>query len=340
MAIAWRAGSSAGNSTGTNATVNKPTGTVDGDILIAVTYREAGAWTLPSGWAWVAAEQVNNDGDAWVRLAWKRAASEPSSWTFSMSTSNWRIVTVGAWSGCAASGTPFEAAAGYSTTGYPVIAASITTTVADTMCVVGMANLSGTNIGAGSTGYTQREQLGGCELWERAMAATGSTGTKTFSDSSNTGDWATFHLALLPAGSGAQTISPSAIASGEAFGSSALQPGAVSVAPSGVGSVEAFGVLLLGLGVLPTGVGSAEAHGSASVVPGAVSVLASGISSAEAHGSATLARGAVSGLPTGVGSAEAHGSATIARGAVNVLPGGVSSAEVHGSATVVPGAAG
>src|SRR5574343_78148 len=283
MAIAWRAGSSAGNSTGTNATVNKPTGTVDGDILIAVTYREAGAWTLPSGWAWVAAEQVNNDNNAWVRLAWKRASSEGSSWTFSLSTSNWRIVTVGAWSVCASSGTPFEAAAVYSTTGYPVSAASITTTVADTMCVVGMANLSGTNIGAGSTGYTQREQLGGCELWERATATTGSTGTKTFSDASNTGDWVTFHLALLPAGSGAQTISPNAIASGDTFGSSTLQPGAVAVAPAGVASGEAFGVLLLRLAVTPAGVSSGEAHGSAVVAPGAVSVLPASVSSGEAH---------------------------------------------------------
>lgn len=198
MAIAYRAGSTAGNSGGGNISISKPSGVVDGDILLALTYREDGAWTLPAGWAWVSAEQVNSTGEAWIRVAWKRASSEGSSYTFTKSGSAWRIVTMGAWSGCATSGDPFEAATGYTESLAVVKATSITTTVADTMCVACAASYSGDNIGVSSSGYTQRAELGGCELFEKAKAATGATGTISFGTVSGS-DWASVHLALLPA---------------------------------------------------------------------------------------------------------------------------------------------
>ena len=84
--IAFRAAASAQNATGGDVVVDKPTGTAEGDILLAITLRpDAGTWTLPSGWAW-----EDNDvpfvsyPDARAGLAWKRAgASEPSDYTFS-----------------------------------------------------------------------------------------------------------------------------------------------------------------------------------------------------------------------------------------------------------------
>ena len=46
---AFVATSTAGNAVGTNLTITKPTGVVDGHILTVVLYREAGAWTPSAG---------------------------------------------------------------------------------------------------------------------------------------------------------------------------------------------------------------------------------------------------------------------------------------------------
>mgnify|MGYP001014348676 CR=1 FL=1 len=46
MAIAYRSGVAAGNASGGNLTINKPSGVVDGDILVVGFYREGGALTL------------------------------------------------------------------------------------------------------------------------------------------------------------------------------------------------------------------------------------------------------------------------------------------------------
>lgn len=184
---------------------------MDGDILLAVTYREAGTWTLPAGWAWVntgTPEQVNNTANAWIGLAWKRASSEPSSWTFQLSTSTWRIVTVGAWSGCVTSGSPWDVYTSNTEAVANVSANSITTTVANTMCVVGTASYDGTDVTVASSGYTQRAELGGCELFEKATAATGATGSKSFTRGGVSGTWAAWHIALAPDTGEAAAIVP------------------------------------------------------------------------------------------------------------------------------------
>jgi hypothetical protein len=63
---------------------------------------------------------------------------------------------------------------------------------------------------------------------------------------------------------GAQTISPSAIASAEAFGTAVLSTGAVTVAPSSIASAEAFGTATVSNGaatqtISPSAIASAEA---------------------------------------------------------------------------------
>jgi len=178
--IAYVNGSSGGNASGTDVTVTKPSGVADGDILVAVLYREGGAWTLPSGWAWVdtgTPETKCNISAAWVGLAWKRASSEGASYVFQLSASAWRVVTMGAWSGCATSGNPFDVFNSTTTAATTVTAASITTTVANTMLVVGAACFSGADLGVASSGMTQRAELGGCELFEEAQASADAAGT-------------------------------------------------------------------------------------------------------------------------------------------------------------------
>jgi len=157
MAIAYRSGTTAGNATGTNLTINKPTGTADGDILVVVLYREAGSWTLPSGWAQWGSDQRDYNNNLYLTVAWKRASSEGSSYTFNLSTTTWRIAAMGAFSGCLASGDPIDVGpTGRGTneaSGFP-IASSITTTTANAMRVALHGNYNGADITVGSSGYS------------------------------------------------------------------------------------------------------------------------------------------------------------------------------------------
>ena len=135
-----------------------------------------------------------------------------------------------------------------------------------------------------------------------------------------------------------QTLSPTGIASGEAFGSATIARGAVSVAPSAIASAEAFGSHSIQVGavtVTVTGIASAEAVGSHTVQRGAVTVAVTGIASGEAFGVAQLNLVL---LPSGITSAEVVGSHTIQKGAVTVSPSGVASAEAFGSHSIQVGA--
>jgi hypothetical protein len=79
--------------TGTTGTltVDKPTGTVEGDLMVAVmatsgAANATGGWTGDTGWTEVADQNNTNPG---LRLAYKVAgASEASSYTFNQNTSN------------------------------------------------------------------------------------------------------------------------------------------------------------------------------------------------------------------------------------------------------------
>ena len=72
--------------------------------------------------------------------------------------------------------------------------------------------------------------------------------------------------ALLP--SSTPILLPSAIGSGEAFGTPAIICGPVEVAPSSIASSETFGTPRLTLKIVPTGIESEEAVGTPKVTPG------------------------------------------------------------------------
>lgn len=171
------------------------------------------------------------------------------------------------------------------------------------------------------------------------------------------------HTIFVPMGSSPQTVSPSAIASGEAFGTATLTPGAVTVSPSAIGSAEAFGTPTIVQDVAPTGIPSDEAFGTASLSVGPVTVSpssigsaeafgtasvfgdqtvtdAGAIASAEAFGTATIQPGTVTLLPLGIGTLEAFGTATVEGGDKTVYPTGIETAEAFGTPTVEGGQAG
>jgi hypothetical protein len=127
-------------------------------------------------------------------------------------------------------------------------------------------------------------------------------------------------------GAGPQTISPSSIASAEAFG--ALKAN-LKVTPPAIASVEAFGTLKTLLKILSAGITPAESFGTATLLPGPVSITPSGITGAEAFGTARM----VSKIsPSAIASAEAFGTAKIGQ---QIVPSGIAGAEAFGVARMV-----
>jgi hypothetical protein len=126
-----------------------------------------------------------------------------------------------------------------------------------------------------------------------------------------------------------QNVSPTGIASAEAFGAPRLDQ---EVSPTGIASAEAFGVPRIDQVVNPTGIASAEAFGTPRVDQ---TVNPTGISSAEAFGITSLQFDQTV-SPTGIASAEAFGTPTInvVGGNQDVNPTGIASAEAFGTPTV------
>lgn len=107
-----------------------------------------------------------------------------------------------------------------------------------------------------------------------------------------------------------------------------------TITPSGVASLEAFGTDQLNLALTATGVASAEAFGSHLVQRLLEFIAPSGIASLEAFGSVTLQLGAVTITPSGITTAEAFGSQTLAVGATTIATSGVASEEAFGTSIV------
>jgi hypothetical protein len=129
---------------------------------------------------------------------------------------------------------------------------------------------------------------------------------------------------------GGQTISPSGIASAEAFGAAQLN---LAFTATGIASAEAFGSASVAALITGAGIASAEAFGSAQLN---LAFTASGIASAEAFGAATVTLGGAtqSLTPNGIVSAEAFGSAQLN---LAFTASGIVSLEAFGSATVTTG---
>lgn len=87
MAVQFRSVSTNTSSGTTSFTVNKPTQTADGDVLVAVIQCAAGStMTAPSGW--VTLKEYDDSGGFKVGLYKKIASSEGASWTWTFGTSS------------------------------------------------------------------------------------------------------------------------------------------------------------------------------------------------------------------------------------------------------------
>jgi hypothetical protein len=112
VAIAYRASTAGGWFTGDgNITLSKPTGTAEGDILVAFICGDSDTTiTPPTGFSLVWTESATTFWASTGLCYWKRAgASEPSSYTWTFSpTDMWFVGLVSAYSGCVDSGSPID----------------------------------------------------------------------------------------------------------------------------------------------------------------------------------------------------------------------------------------
>jgi hypothetical protein len=139
-------------------------------------------------------------------------------------------------------------------------------------------------------------------------------------------DWPEGWLgAFMAAVAGGQTITPTAIASGEAFGTATLHQ---QVRPSAIGSVEAFGATLLRLTITSTGLASAEAVGTPTLN---LVLRLAGIVSLEAFGAVALHQQI---RPGGIVTAEQFGTPIVSTGGLFIVPAGLASAEAFGTLRV------
>ena len=187
----------------TSIVVTKPTGTADGDLLVAFVSGEddAGVLSPPGGWTQIF--QIDNPGN-FVSGAWFRMASgEPASFTFTSTVSHAMNAGVLRYSGADAAN-PIDVSAAVAAFGNPT-APSVTTTVADTVVLrVGTlenATVSDIDYPAGTTGRVEFDVASGqvTGVADTLQASAGATGTAAFTGTAD--DYVAATIAIAPGAS-------------------------------------------------------------------------------------------------------------------------------------------
>ena len=209
MAYVFRAGASAGNSSGLGVSPSKPAGTADGDLLIARAYLEndTNTWaTVPSGWS--LAGSIANTGAFKLWVYWKIASGEPASWTWTPTTSAWRTITVDAYSGGVSPSVDVVGAGGQADAALTTAqtAPSLTTIADNDLVAFSYGNFSGSNP-AGMSGFTTnlRTTFGGVAGADATKTPAGATGTSNPSGMGSE-DYAAMHIAFAIGASSTPTL--------------------------------------------------------------------------------------------------------------------------------------
>lgn len=210
MAFAYRSSTSAGNASGGALSINKPTGTASGDLLVAVLYLESDTNTfssVPAGWQLAGSQANTGLFKIWVYYLWA-GGSEPASYSWTPTTNAWRTWTMAAYSGGGGSGTQPDVANGSQGDGVVIAtdqtAPSITPSTDHDLLIFSYGNFSGTNVGSTSGKATNlRISFGGTTIADFLdVSPAAATGTSSPSSGVGTQDYAAMHLAffLSPAG--------------------------------------------------------------------------------------------------------------------------------------------
>lgn len=195
----------AGTNGGTSLAPAVPSGTLDGDIMVAFVSISNTTTVLTDATGWTFLEETLPGATQRIRSYWRRAASEPASYTWSISPSAAFGVAVSSIRDCLASGTPIDGSVTENTGATATATATgITTANNNTMLVMG-AHALGTRSYSASTltecHDTVGEALTGPSTFVAAgiQASAGASGNKdaTLSSSSS---WGAQLVAIKPRG--------------------------------------------------------------------------------------------------------------------------------------------
>lgn len=197
--------------TAVSLTITKPAGTVNGDVLIASIAASSSTATItpPSGWTLVnSATQSNTNPSKLSTYSLAAGASEPASYTWTASGSPDVVGSIAAFSGVDSGASMINVQSAQATgSALTHAAASITTTVANTMLVsthVQASSSSWTIAGMTEVGDVASRTVSNAagismEMNYLAQAAAGASGAKTATANANADFGATQMLALTPA---------------------------------------------------------------------------------------------------------------------------------------------
>src|SRR3990172_2380674 len=215
MAIAFRAISDNNNGGGDEFAVgNKPTGTLDNDILIAFIVASGSGdevFSAPSGWVLVQTDPAPVDFSVWSYR--KVAASEGASWTWTMvDVSNYRVIVVAISGGNTTS--PINVSTAEAAATVNTIALGAITTTVDGCLIVSMAAVDATGAARTWTADgTPDERLDSmalalhCGVYTETQASQGSI-TRSLTVSGTTQDMAGHIIAVAPAAGGGTEVTP------------------------------------------------------------------------------------------------------------------------------------
>jgi hypothetical protein len=305
MALTYRSStaSTAGGS-GDALSVTKPSGVADGDILVAAFYWETAANTItpPAGWTLILKEtNVNPSPTIQLVAFWKRASSEPASWTFTPGTNGqWRFYVCAAWSGATGSGDQVDVKGSTHGSNNIIAPPSVTTTAATETVLMLQNNWNGNDCTYTSGPCpTKRVGFAGLAIWEGTKSTAGATGAGDYRF--GTEDWNAITVAFKDdsggggvTGSGGVSFGAPALAASGAEtigGTGATAFGAPALAGSGVETIAASGGVSFGAPSLAAA-GTEAIAGTAAVVFGAPSLAGSGGVGDTATGSGAVVFGA------------------------------------------------
>lgn len=200
----FRAKANGGGSVAANVTNNVPSGTADDDVMIFVLSKDdTAAVTWPGGWN-IIIEMTQNS--AYLGVAWRRASSEPASYTWNFS-SVWRDSLILSYQGAATAAqasnpldpeTTPSTTSGTGVSNVTVTPPDIVTTTTDTVALAIGAHTAITAWGGAPATWTQREAAANEPFVdEKAIASAGTvTGPGQTSASSSTGAYKGLMIAI------------------------------------------------------------------------------------------------------------------------------------------------
>lgn len=155
-----------------------------------------------------------------------------------------------------------------------------------------------------------------------------------FLSATSDGNWIAYEL-RAPSGASAINAGPTAIATGEAFGTMSVNA-IRNTNPTGVATAAAFGTQVANVitGTVPTAISTGAAFGShtVTIIPPATTLTPTGIATAAVLGTHS-ALGLLTVVPTAIGSALAFGAVS-ALGKLTSVPTAIATAEAFGAPTV------